>query len=82
MDLEVANVFHIHTGLSMSKIIIKILIALQTVCILLILPSPIFIVVIKLFTEYSILPFIKVVIGLIACSIGLSYTAKIIDEID
>jgi hypothetical protein len=66
----------------MSKIIIKILTVLQTVCILLILPSPIVMVIVKLFTTYSVLPIIKVVIGLIACSIGLSYTAKIIDEID
>ncbi len=66
----------------MSKIIIKILIALQTVCILLILPSPIILVIVKLFTDYSIIQLIKIIIGLIACSIGLSYTAKIIDEID
>jgi hypothetical protein len=47
-----------------------------------ILPSPIFLAGIALFTDYSIVPFIKIIIGLIACSIGLSYTAKIIDEID
>ena len=82
MGLRFVNMFHIHTGWFMTKIIINILISLQTLCIMVILPSPIFLAGIALFTDYSIVPFIKIIIGLIACSIGLSYTAKIIDEID
>jgi len=82
MGLNIAQIIPLRMGCHMSKILIKILIFLQSICVLLILPSPIIFVIIKLFTTYSVMTYLKIVIGLVACSIGLTYTAKIIDEMD
>lgn len=65
-----------------TEYVIKLLNIAQGCCIILIGTSPIVITIIALFTTYNIMDYVRLTFGLVALSIGLKYTAKIIDELD